>query len=125
MSEREAEIGELQFLLQQRSETPGGNVAFGAAAIASIVDSDELVMEERQRLQQLKSDWEDKFRQAEIEASLERAKLSRERQELARRTEELEEELDRLKRAERNEHRDQPTGRRWLAELGLNSNGEV
>ncbi|MCC9655582.1 hypothetical protein [Rhodopirellula halodulae] len=124
ISERNAEIKELQILLQNRQDTRNDHVAFGAAAIAGMVDSDELVIAERERLAQLKSEWEDKFRSAEIEVSLERAKLSRERQELAKRSEELEEELERLQR-EKREARDQPkTGRRWLAELGLQSDGE-
>lgn len=121
LADRETENGELQYLLQQQSETRDGGVAIGAAAIASMVDSDELVMQERQRLQQLKDDWEDKFRQAEIEASLERAKLSRERQELAQRAQELEEGLARLEQLEGGNQVERPSGRRWLAELGLSS----
>ncbi|MEP4685396.1 MAG: hypothetical protein ABJ015_27600, partial [Rhodopirellula bahusiensis] len=121
ISERNAEIHELQILLQNRADTRNDQVAFGAAAIAGMVDCDELVIEERERLAQLKTEWEDKFRTAEIEASLERAKLSRERQELARRAEELEEQIDQLQR-EKRDARDYPkAGRRWLAELGLQS----
>ncbi|WP_404310055.1 hypothetical protein [Neorhodopirellula lusitana] len=116
---RDKEIGELQMLLQNQSGTRDGGIAIGAAAIASLVDSDELVMEERERLQQLKNDWEDKFRQAEIEASLERAKLSRERQELAKRTQQLEEKIEDLQREKRDNPTPAKTGRRWLAELGI------
>lgn len=124
ISERNAEIHELQILLQNRADTRNDQVAFGAAAIAGMVDCDELVIEERERLAQLKSEWEDKFRSAEIEVSLERAKLSRERQELARRTEELEEQIDQLQREKRDARNYPKTGRRWLAELGLQSEGE-
>lgn len=126
VADRNQEIGELKNLLQNQSntwqsETRESGIAIGAAAIASLVDGDELVIEERQRLQQLKDDWEDKFRQTEIEASLERAKLSRERQELANRTRELEERLEEIQREKRTDGDAPVKGRRWLAELGLSS----
>ncbi len=119
IQKRDEEIGELRMLLESQSGTRTDGTAIGAAAIASMIDSDELVMEERERLQQLKNDWEDKFRQAEIEASLERAKLSRERQELAKRTQELEERLEEMQREKRDNPTPAKSGRRWLAELGL------
>ncbi|MCM2375110.1 hypothetical protein [Aporhodopirellula aestuarii] len=124
IQKRDEEIGELRMLLESQSGTRNDGTAIGAAAIASMIDSDELVMEERERLQQLKNDWEDKFRQAEIEASLERAKLSRERQELAKRTQELEERLEELQREKRDNPSPAKTGRRWLAELGLGGDND-
>jgi len=125
---REQEISDLKNLLENQSgtwqsETRESGIAIGAAAIAGLIDADPLVIEERARLQQLKDDWEDKFRQSEIEASLERAKLSRERQELAKRTQDLEERLDELQREKKNEANPPAKGRRWLAELGLTPNG--
>ncbi|WP_146578300.1 hypothetical protein [Neorhodopirellula pilleata] len=124
---RDQEIRDLKNLLENQSstwqsETRNSGIAIGAAAIAGLIDADPLVIEERARLQQLKDDWEDKFRQTEIEASLERAKLSRERQELAKRTQELEERLEELQREKKNDGRVPPKGRRWLAELGLTPN---
>lgn len=123
---RDDEIAELKMLLQQRRESQGGGgVAFGAAAIAEIVDSDELVMQERERLQSLQDEWEEKFRRSEIEASLERAKLARERQQLANKTAELEEQIEHLRReARQNEEVGKPTTRRWLTKLGLNDKSE-
>ena len=119
MQRRDEEIEELRCLLEQQGGAREGGVAVGAAAIAQMVDSDELVQEERRRLQQLQAEWEEKFRQGEIAASLERAKLSRERQELARKNEELEEQLAHLRRqCESVEQGDRPS-RRWLAKLGL------
>lgn len=124
---RDQEISDLQNLLENQSgtwqsETRDSGIAIGAAAIAGLIDADSLVIEERARLQQLKDDWEDKFRQSEIEASLERAKLSRERQELAKRTQELEERLEELQREKRDDGQAPAKGRRWLAELGLTPN---
>jgi hypothetical protein len=117
------EIGELRCLLEQHGGAREGGLAVGAAAIAQMMDSDELVREERERLQQLQAEWEEKFRKGEIEASLERAKLSRERQELAKREAELEEQVEHMKRELRlvNESSNPGTGssRRWLQKLGL------
>lgn len=117
---RNQEIQELHRLLQEQAEIRDRQLAIGAAAIAHEIDSNELVQQERDRLRGLQAQWEAKFREEEIEASLERAKLSRERQELAKRQAELEEELEHLRREQQ-----QPVGstatssRRWLVKLGL------
>ncbi|MFK8115333.1 MAG: hypothetical protein AB8B91_24250 [Rubripirellula sp.] len=119
LEKRDQEIRELHHLLDQQSETRTGGVAIGAAAIAELIDSDDLVREERQRLQLLQAEWEEKFRQQEIQASLERARLSRERQTLAKKQSEAEDRLADLERQLR-----QPVTaegqRRWMAALGLN-----
>ncbi len=123
LASRDEEIRELRCLLDQQSETRGGGVAIGAAAIAQMIDADELVSEERERLQLLQVEWEEKFRQGEIEASLERAKLSRERQELAKKQTELEEQLEHLRRESRqDEEAGSSSSRRWLVKLGLSDN---
>lgn len=118
--EREGEVHELRMLLQNQSETREGGMAIGAAAIAQMVDSDELIVAERERLQELQAQWEEKFRQSEIDASLERAKLSRERQELGKRAAELEEQIAHMQRdARETEELGVGTSRRWLAKLGI------
>tara|TARA_R110002049_G_scaffold27321_3_gene94429 strand:+ start:69900 stop:70823 length:924 start_codon:yes stop_codon:yes gene_type:complete len=120
LEDRSQQIRELQHLLDSQSETRDGGLAIGAAAITEMFDADELVREERERLQQMQEEWEEKFRQAEIEASLERAKLSRERQELAAKMADLEEQLAHAKRESRsNSHDENGNSRRWLAKLGL------
>ncbi|MEM8670844.1 MAG: hypothetical protein AAGG48_25170 [Planctomycetota bacterium] len=120
LARRDDEIQELRHLLEQQGGTRDGGIAIGAAAIAQAMDSDELIQQERERLQELQQQWEEKFRKGEIEMSLERAQLSRERQELATRTEELELQLEQLKRDEKyaDENGAQPS-RKWLAKLGL------
>jgi hypothetical protein len=75
---RDREIADLKSLLEQQAVAANG-MAVGAAAIAQIIEADELIIEERRRLKQLQEDWEQKQRQGEIEMSLERAKLARER----------------------------------------------
>ncbi len=120
LARREAKVGELQHLLEQQSETRQTGVSIGASALAAMIDSDELVREERARLQQLQVEWEDKFRQGEIEASLERAKLSRERRELAAKQTQLDAELERVRRKVlQDSEKDAP--RKWLSQLGLAS----
>ncbi len=118
LARREKEVGELRHLLEQQSATCDAGISIGAAGIAEMIDSDELVKEERVRLQNLQTEWEEKFRQGEIEASLERAKLSRERRELAAKQSELERELEKIRlNALQASEKGKP--RKWLSELGL------
>ena len=114
---RDAEIAELQSIVQQQSNTREG-VAIGAAAIAQMLDSDELVRLEREKLAAIQREWESKLREAEIQMSLERAKLSRERAELEER---LRNSIETVKPAT-TEPATSPDGkpvRRWLEHLGL------
>lgn len=117
---RDAEIAELRQLLDQQSNTVG-EVAIGAAAIAGMFDQDELIREERSKLQEIQTEWQEKLREAEIEVSLERAKLARERQELEKRNAELEEMLAHQERAnsQPSPDGDGKPARRWLARMGL------
>ncbi len=121
ITRRDSEIAELRQLLEQQSSTVG-DVAIGAAAIAGLLDQDDLVREEREKLQQIQTEWQDKLRQAEIEVSLERARLARERQEIEKRNVELK---DRMLERPGGEARDAELddggkpARKWLAKLGL------
>ena len=117
---RDTEIAQLRDLLEQRPSQCEQGTTVGAAAIAQLMDDDELVREERQRLQDLQTEWESKFRKMEIAASIERANISRERQQLERQNADLEEQLAHLKRELRQEEITGPNqSRRWLAKLGL------
>ncbi len=117
---RDAELAQLRELLEQQPTQCDDGMAIGAAAIANLLDSDELIREERQRLQTLQTEWESKFCQMEIAASIERANLARERQQLERQNVELEEQLAHLKRELRQEEITGPNQpRRWFAKLGL------
>ena len=114
---RDQEIADLKTLIEQQSIAHDG-MSIGVAAIAEMIESDSLIVAERLRLKELRDDWEQKQRQAEIEMSMERAKLARERLELQEKT--------------RNYHDNNPpqtdeetkvnkasTRGRWLARLGL------
>jgi len=117
---RDTELAELRELLEHQPTQCNDGMAIGAAAIANLMDGDELIREERSRLQNLQTEWESKFRQMEISASIERANLARERQQLERQNVELEEQLAHLKRELRQEEITGPNqSRRWFAKLGL------
>jgi peptidoglycan hydrolase CwlO-like protein len=89
LAEKELELDELKLVLEQQSNNLG-DVAVGAAAIGDLLDSDEIIREERENLCRMKEQWEQKLREAEIETSIERAKIARQRAELEERVKELE-----------------------------------
>jgi len=122
---KDAEIAELQKLLTEQSSNIG-NVAVGASAIAQLVESDEVIQHERERARQLQAEWEEKMRTAEVEISVERAKLARERAELEEKLRTLEE-----RTATISSHAPasspaaaskEPKRGRWLERLGLKDN---
>lgn len=120
IEQRDDEIAELRNLLDQQAEARSDGTAIGASAIADMLDTDELISHEREKLQRLQAEWEEKFREGEIEASLERAKLSRERQEVSAKKHELELQLEQLQREYRQTNAaGGGSSRRWLAKLGL------
>jgi len=119
IAQKNREIEELQKLLEEKSANVGSMVV-GAAALGDILDQDEIIREERENLAQLQQQWRDKLRAAEVEISVERAKIARERTQ-------LEERLQALEKAAstgdgegaKGEPRDKPARGRWLAQLGL------
>lgn len=122
IADKDREIAELKQLLEAQSQNVG-NVAVGAAAIGAMFDTDEIIRQERERLELLETELQEKLRQAEIELSRERARLARDRVE-----------IDELKRAldlERQKFaapvdasgRKVPGGN-WLARLGLKADQE-
>ncbi|HVA49097.1 MAG TPA: hypothetical protein VNH11_22230 [Pirellulales bacterium] len=123
LAAKDRQIEELEGLLAAQSANIG-EVAVGAAAFAELLSGDEVVRNERERLQQLQHEWEEKLRQAEIDLSVQRAKLARERAEIEER--------------QRSLHDNQagppsstagapavvrPDRGRWLARLGLKEEG--
>jgi hypothetical protein len=89
VSLKDKEIADLRSLLEQQSVAANG-IAIGAAAVAQLIDADEIITHERQRLKEMQMQWEQKQRQDEIEMSLERAKLARERLEIQEKLQQLE-----------------------------------
>lgn len=87
------------------------------ASDEQLLNADTLIQQERQRLKELQEQWQEKLRLAEIEVSLQRAKVARDRAELE----------ERIRLAEcaivgpvgtPAERQKRPRGR-WLARLGL------
>jgi chromosome segregation ATPase len=78
LAEKDRECRELKQLLENQSANLG-TVAVGAAALGEVLDSDAIVQEEREKLKQLQEQWREKLRQAEVDISIERAKLAREK----------------------------------------------
>lgn len=123
VAEKDREIEHLQTLLKQQSSSLG-SVAVGAAALEEVLDKDAIIREERESLKQLQDQWRGKLRQAEIEISVERAKI-------ARREAEVQEKLRSAEQAAKEEQEGEPTSRtgkpvrgRWLARLGLTDPNE-
>jgi len=118
---RDNEIAELKSIVEQQSNTHEG-VAIGAAAIAQMLDSDELVKLEREKLAAIQCECEGKIREAEIQISTERAKLSRERADLESQTRILAEQTVNLPPRSNSIAETKVDGkpvRRWLEHLGL------
>lgn len=87
-------------------------------AIVLMLDSDEIVQQERENLRRIQEECEEKLRSIEIETSLERAKLARERTELEQTIAELESQLKALQR-QAGIKDGSNVGTRWMAKLGL------
>lgn len=88
ITRRDEEIEELREIVRMQSDARDG-LAIGAAGVAQMLDGDELIQQERQKLREIQEEWESKLRQAEIDLSMERAKIARERIALDKQKEEL------------------------------------
>ncbi len=121
LSEKDREVDELKHLLENQS----GNLdsmAVGAAALGEMLDQDAIVMEERERLKTMQDEWQDKLRKAEVDISVERAKIARDRAEIEEKLRVFEEyggnQTDGDKQPEK------PVRGRWLERLGLKDTDE-
>lgn len=114
---RDDEIAELKTIIDQQSFARDG-MSIGVSAIAEMIESDGLIVAERLRLKELRDDWEQKQRQAEIEMSMERAKLARERLEIQEKTQEYAHNNPPQTEEEKQSGKTRTRGR-WLARLGL------
>lgn len=113
------EVSELKQLLALQSESIG-EVAVGAAAIDEIFNHDDLIQQERASLEKMKVEWREKLSQAEIEVSMERAKIARERKELEAEFERLQDEIKQTTDAKSEGKTSSSVQKnRWFAKLGL------
>jgi chromosome segregation ATPase len=115
------EVESLEQLLKEQSSNVGA-LGVGVNAVAEVLDKDEVIRQERENLLQLQNEWREKLRQAEIDISLDRAKIARERAE-------LEQKLSEIRQAaaasasggkpSSDKADKKPSVRRWLSRLGL------
>jgi hypothetical protein len=109
--------------LQERLAALGGDGQTDPAQVAAVtkaIDTDAAVQEERKRLKQLEQQWQSKLSQAEIELSLERAKLARERAELEERLRSAENVVSKAAAlANAADEASRPSRSRWMSRLGL------
>jgi hypothetical protein len=88
--------------------------------VETLLADDEIIQRERDRLEQLQQEWEEKLRQAELEISIERATL-------ARAQADLEERLTTVENVSSDQQQSgdqQRPRRRWLAALGIQGEDE-
>ncbi len=125
IAKKERELQRLERLLEEQSSNLG-SMAVGAAAVADVLDKDEIILQERANLQNLQDEWRQKLRQAEIDISMQRAQIARERAELQEKTHELEAEANRVKNDDGGGNGKKGDGKpqrgRWLSRLGLKDN---
>jgi len=93
------------------------------SSLESVLDQDEEIRLERERLQQLQDEWREKMRTAEVELAIERAQNSRQRIEIQEKLFDADDQLKRAKQAADQASsslpaRSQPK-RKWLERLGL------
>ncbi len=79
---KDREIEELKKQLADLPPPAAGPSVADESARNAMLDRDEVIREERCKLQRLQQEWHEKLRHAEVELSLERATIARERAEL-------------------------------------------
>lgn len=119
VQEKDREIAELKKQLAARAEPVVVDSA--QQAIESVLEADEIIREERARLQALEAELESKLRSAEIELSQQRARLARELMEVEeqRRNQQQQTQSGSTPPAAAGK----PRGR-WLTRLGLKDDEE-
>jgi len=109
IADKDRQIADLKARLAEREQ----GVEEGNSS--SILDNDEQIREERERLSRLEDEWRSKLRQAEIDISVERAKLARERSEIEAKLRSVEDSSNDHSSGKSNPKQ----AGRWLTRLGL------
>jgi len=128
VQQRDREIAELKEQLAGQHETAiAEQTPAEAAEAARVFDQDDIILEERKRLLQMQQEWQDKLRQAEVEISVQRAKIARERSEVDEKLRVLEEQKSTLAAQQSSgempsANKPQKPARRWLTRMGLKEN---
>lgn len=116
---KDQEIAQLRQAVGDHADEPESSLA-GSPNIGEVLDQDEIIQQEREKFRQLQSELEGKLRQAEIELSIERADIARQRIEVEEIMRQFAESGSPANaNAVGTTTDDKPSGRRWLARLGL------
>ena len=125
VQQRDREIAELKAQLAgQHEPSIAEQTPAETAEAARVFDQDAIILEERKRLLQMQQEWQDKLRQAEVEISVQRAKIARERSDVDEKLRVLEEQKSTLAAQQSsgempNANKSQKPARRWLTRMGL------
>lgn len=108
--------------LKARLAEGGGGESAEEAAVRELIDADAVIEKHRKNIAQLESEMQDKLRAAELELSVERAKIAREQAQLG----DLRAELESIRPEGYvgNTAGRQAPKRRWLSKLGLSGEDE-
>jgi chromosome segregation ATPase len=120
LAQRDAEIVDLKRQLERLSQHQA-DAEHDLPSSADSPDQDESVNDERQKLKRLQQAFQDKLRQAEIEISVERAKLARERSDLESKVQMLVSRFGELEPSATEASAKKSNRGRWLSRLGLAS----
>jgi hypothetical protein len=120
--QKDAEIAALKQQLAGRDAMgpPGATASRGTT---ELLDRDEIIRRERDSIARLRKEWETKLRQAEIEISVERAKLARQRSELEEKILVAAQAASKASPGATSDRSEKPVRGRWRARLGLKDDG--
>jgi chromosome segregation ATPase len=114
---------EIERLKSELVETSRANVSSTEAQqqqqTNELLDADEVIAEHRKRIAQLEREMEDKLRTAELELSVERAKITREKAEIEELRSDLESRRHSAPAGGAAASPGSPPRRRWLSKLGI------
>lgn len=114
-AEKDQEIAELRQRLEN-ARLEASEAVQRRSLIDKAIDADAAIAQERERLRQLQEHWRDELRKAEVELSVERAKIARQRIEMEEKLRAME---SASPKSSNEESADSPSRGRWLARLGL------
>jgi len=122
LAAKEQQIEELRRQLEGQASGSEAAAVNMSSVAAGVLDNDELIRQERESLKKLQDSLREQLRQAEIELSMERAKIARQRAEMEEKIHTFEADRAKLVSAEGQKNADtgkKPSRGRWLERLGL------
>lgn len=120
VAEKDRQIAELTSQLGAIRDNPVADDEARGRRINDLIDTDEVIADHRKRCQQLERETEDKLRSAELEVSVERAKIARQKAELEEMRANLESERQLYESTGVVPAPGAPR-RRWLSKFGINA----